>query len=185
MLTRFARNATFPVPGTRITLVVKLGRKIPGVRVTQLLHAVQDVVAREVEERSRGSQPARLPFTAMAEDAVEMQVYDSGELPGGMTWEQMQGAIRGLYIYLVGGEHFFACHFDIFFARTQQVFIHVGWGNIVQATEPVIDLPGNASRAATIRYHSTRLLASPSVNISESNLLRLDMPNSSLAKSSS
>ena len=184
MLTRFARNTTFLVPGTRITLVVILGRKISGVRITQLLDAVQETVAREVQERSQGSQPARLPFTAIAEDHVEIQVYDSGKMPGGMTWKQMQGAVRGLYIYLVGGEHFSACHFDIFFAQTQHVYVHVGWGNIAQATKPVIDLPGNASRA-TIRYQSTRLSASPSVNIPESNLLRLDMRNSSLAKSSS
>ena len=120
----------------------------------------------------------------MADDHVEIQVYNSGEMRGGMTWNQLQGAIRGLYIYLVGGEHFSACNFDIFFARTQRVYVHVGWGNIVQATEPVFELPSSASRATT-SYHPTRLLASPSVNISESNLLRSDMQNSSLAKFSS
>ena len=148
------------------------------------MDTVQQTVAREVQERSQGSQPAELPFRAITDDHVEIQVYNSGEMRGGMTWKQLQGAIRGLYIYLVGGEHFSACHFDIFFARTQHVYLHVGWGNIVQTTEPVFDLPGSASRATT-SYHSARLLASPSVNISESNLLRLDMRNSSLAKSSS
>lgn len=184
MLTIFARNATFPVPGTRITLVVKLGRRISGVLITDLLHAVQVKLIQEVEERSQASQPARLPFRAVEDDGVEIQVYDSGGFPGGMTWGQLQGTVRGLWIYLVGGEQFFACHFDIFFARTQRVLIHIGWGNLVQPTEFDTNLPGIASRT-TINYQPTPLAASPLVNIPEPGLLHLDMQNSSLADSSS
>ena len=184
MLTIFTRNTTIPIPGTRITLVLQLGRSISGLRITELLYAVQEKVAQEVEEPSQRSQPARLPLRVVAEDSVEIQVYNSAELQRGMTWNQLQATIRGLWIYLVGGEHFSACHFDIFFAQTQNVYIHIGWGNLVQAAGPDINMPGNASRA-TISYQSSRLSVSPSVNISGSNLLQLGKRNSSLAKFSS
>ena len=184
MLTRFARNTTFPIPGTRVTLVVKLGRSISGVRIEELLYSVQERVAQEVDERSQGSQPARLPLRVVAEDSVEIQVYNSGELPRGMTWKQVQATVHGLWIYLVGGEHFSACHFDIFFAQTPNIYIHIGWGNLVQAAGPDIDMPGNAIRP-TISYQPARLSASPSVNIAESDGLHLGMRNSSLSKSSS
>ena len=184
MLTRFARNTTFPIPGTRVTLVVELGRSISELRITELLYVVQEQVAQEVDEHSRGSQPAKLPLRVAAEDSVEIQVYNSGELRGGMTWKQLQAAVYGLWIYLVGGEHFFACHFDIFYAQTVNIYIHIGWGNLVQAAESGIEMPGNASRA-TISYQPTRLSASPSANIAEPDGLHLGMRNSSLAKSSS
>ena len=145
---------------------------------------VQEKVAQEVVERSQGSQPARLPLRVVGEDSVEIQVHNSGELPRGMTWVQLQGAVHGLWIYLVGGEHFFACHFDIFFAQTLNIYIHIGWGNLAQAAGPDIDMPDNASRP-TISHQPARLSASPSVNIAESDGLHLGMRNSSLAKSSS
>ena len=184
MLTRFARNATFPIPGTRVTLVLELGRSISQLQITELLYAVQQKIAQEVEERSQRSQPAKLPFRAIGEDSVEIQVYNSGELPRGMTWDQLQAAVHGLWIYLVGGEHYSACHFDIFFAQTRNIYIHIGWGNLAQAAGSDIYMPGNASRP-TSSYQPTRLSASPSVNIAESDGLHLGMQNSSLAKSSS
>lgn len=184
MLTRFARNTTFPVPGTRVTLVVELGRRISGVQITELLYAVQAKVAQEADERSQGSRPARLPLRVAAEDNVEIQVYNSGELLRGMTWDQVQAAVHGLWIYLVGGEHYFACHFDIFYAQTMNIYVHIGWGNLVQAAGSDIEMPGNAGRP-TISYQSAPLSASPSVNIADSDGLHLGMRNSSLAKSSS
>ena len=184
MLTTCTSNTTIPIPGTRITLVMKFGKSISALQITELLYAVQERVAQEVEDPSQGSQPARLPLRVIADDSVEIQVYNSGELRRGMTWAQVQTTVRGLWIYLVGGEHYFACHFDIFFAQTPNVYIYIGWGNLVQATRPGIDKPGNASRA-TISYQAPRLSVSPSVNVSDSNLLQLGKRNSSLAKSSS
>ena len=125
-----------------------------------------------------------MPFRALGDEGVELQFYNSDESPLGMTWDQLQITVHGLWIYIVGGEHFFACHFDVFFAQSEHIFIHIGWGNLVQAMEPDTDLPGNASRA-TISHQPTRLSASPSANIPESDLLHLGMQNSSLAKSSS
>ena len=152
--------------------------------MSQLLYAIEGRVTKEVEQPSGESQPARMPFRALADDGVEAQFYNAAESTTGMTWSQLQDAVHGLWIYIIGGEHFFACHFDIFFAETDHIFIHIGWGNIVQVIEPDTDLPGNASRA-TITYQPTRLSASPSANIPESDLLHLGMRNSSLAKPSS
>lgn len=179
------RNTIFTIPGTHITLVLRLGpREIPAQEITDLLVVVQASVTKEVEQRSRGTQPAEMPYKAMADDGVELQFYNSGESPSGMTWFHLQIVVHGLWIFIVGGEHFFSCHFDIFFATTAHVFEHIGYGNIVQAIEPDTDLPDNASRA-TISYGPTPSSASPSVNISGSYLLHLGMRNSSLAKSSS
>ncbi len=178
------RNITFTVPGTSITLVLVTGRGIPALLVTELLLAVEARVTTEVEEHSREFEPANMPFRAAADKGTEIQVYNSNEWPSGMTWGQLQTTIHGLWIYLIGGDHYFACHFDIFFAQTQHVYTHIGWGNLVQANEPDTDPPGNASRAR-ISYQPTRLSALPSVNIPESDLLHLGIRNSSLAKSSS
>ena len=137
-----------------------------------------------MEQRSRGAQPVEMPYRAVADEGVELQFYNSGESSSGMTWIHLQIVVNGLWIYIVGGGHYFACHFDIFFATTPHVFEHIGYGNLVQAIEPDTDLPDNASRA-TISYQPTPLSVSPSVNISGSDLLHLGMRNSSLAKSSS
>ena len=137
-----------------------------------------------MEQHSRGAQPVEMPYRAVADEGVELQFYNSGESSSGMTWIHLQIVVNGLWIYIVGGGHYFACHFDIFFATTPHVFEHIGYGNLVQAIEPDTDLPGNASRA-TISYQPAPLSVSPSVNISGSDLLHLGMRNSSLAKSSS
>lgn len=179
------RNTTFTVPGTDITLVLTLGRReLPEVRVTELLYICEAKCTKEVEQQSGEFRPAQLPFRAVADEGVEIQFYNSGESPNGMTWGQLQETVHGLWIYIIGGEHFFVCHFDVFFAESPHIFIHIGWGNIVQVIEPDTDLPGNASRA-TISYQPTPLSASPSVKMPESDLLHLGMRNSSLAKSSS
>ena len=178
------RNVTFRIPGSQITLVLVTGREIPALLIAQLLYAVEEKVTEEVEEHSRESEPVKMPFKAVGDEGTEIQVHNSSEWPSGMTWGQLQTAIHGLWIYLIGGDHYFACGFDIFFAQTQHIYIHIGWGNIVQPNERNIDPPGNASRTR-ISYQPTRLSASPSVNIPKSNLLHLGIRNSSLAKSSS
>ena len=179
------RNTVFRIPGTHVTLVLKLGpRGIPEQQVTELLVAVEKSVTKEVEQRSRGAQPAEMPYRAVADEGVEIQFYNSGETPRKMTWLHLQIVVHGLWIFIVGGDQFFACHFDIFFATTPHIFEHIGYGNLVQAIGPNIDLPGNASQATT-SYQPTQLSSSPSVNISGSNLLHSGMRNSSLAKSSS
>ena len=153
-------------------------------RVTELLYICEAKCTKEVEQQSGESTPAKMPFRAVADEGVEIQFYNSGESPNGMTWGQLQETVHGLWIYIIGGEHFFTCHFDVFFAESPHIFIHIGWGNMVQVLEPETDLPGNASRP-TIIYQPTPLSASPSVNVPESDLLHLGMRNSSLAKSSS
>ena len=178
------RNTVFRIPGTHITLVLELGpRGIPEQQVTDLLVAVEKNVTEQVEQRSRGAQPAEMPYRAVADEGVEIQFYNSGESRRGMTWVHLQIVVHGLWIFIVGGEHFFACHFDIFFATTPHIFEHIGYGNLVQAIAPHTDLPGNASRT-TIRYQPTPLSVSPSVHNSGSDLSHLGMQNSSLAKSS-
>ena len=171
------RNTTFIIPNSQITLVLTLShRRIPALRITEVIHKVDASVTREVE-RSQGSRPAKMPYRAVVEEGVELQFYNAGQPASGMTWSQLKITVYGLWIFMIGGEHLFACHFDIFFAQTQHIFIHIGWGNLVQVMEP--DPPSNASRA-TINYQPKPLSALPSVNISGSDLLYLGMQNSSL-----
>ena len=143
----FLRNTTFPIPGTDITLGLTFGRRLPVEEVTSLLFMVEEFVTEITHDQFSRFAPATMPFTFTLQEKTEFQAYNTGELPSGMTWEQLQNTIHGLWVYMIGGEHFLACHFDIYATQTRHVFTHIGWGNIVQANEPSPNPPGKEGQS--------------------------------------
>ena len=100
-----------------------------------VLLVVNSLVMDQVEEKGSRARPEKMPFSYGSDEGIELQIYNSGETLAGMTWGQLLAVVRGLWLYLVEGGRSDSCHFDIFVARIQHVYIHIGWGNIVEPVE--------------------------------------------------
>ena len=157
--------------------------------MTALLLGANVLVNVEVEKSGIYAHPKHMPFSYSSDDGTELQIYNSGETSDGMTWGQMQTVVQGLWLYLVDGDRSESCHFDLFAAQTPSIFLHIGWGNIVEAivppSKPVIEVkPGNASHKRS-RDISGRLSVFSSTRAVDPDIVNSTLTNSSLLKSSS
>ena len=154
-----------------------------------LLLVANALVNDEVEESGKYAHPKHMPFSYGSDEGTELQIYNSGEVSGGMTWGQVQTVVQGLWLYLVKGERSESCHFDLFAAHTPSIYFHIGWGNIVEAivppSKPVIEVePGNVTHKRS-RDTSRRLSVFPSTRAVDPDIVNSTLTNSSLLNSSS
>ena len=141
----------FPIPNSHVTLVVELGRPLNHARVAALLLVANANVDEMIKKESVFAYPDKMPVSYGSAEGTELQIYNAGEVKGGMTWGALGNVVRGLWLYLVEGERYESCHFDIFVATTPSIYNHIGWGNLVEPYAPPSKLviphePGNVTQ---------------------------------------
>ena len=154
-----------------------------------LLLGANALVNEKVEKRGIYAHPKQMPFSYGSEEGTELQIYNSGEVSDGMTWGQMQTVVQGLWLYLVDGERSESCHFDLFVAQTPSIYLHIGWGNIVEAivppSKPVIEVKQGKAIHKRSRDVSRRLSVFSSTRAVDPDIVNSTLTNSSLLNSSS
>ncbi|KAL2042001.1 hypothetical protein N7G274_005189 [Stereocaulon virgatum] len=148
----------FPIPNSHVTLVFKMGRPLNHAPVTALLLEASTNVKEMIKKKSGFAHPDKMPISYSSAEGAELQIYNSGETDLGMTWGGLGNVVRGLWLYLVKGERYESCHFDIFVATTTSIYIHVGWGNLVEPNAPQRKSRHISRRSST--FLSTRVVSS-------------------------
>lgn len=167
---------------------MEFGKALDPPRIAAVLLVANAIVNDEVEEHGKHAHPEHMPFRHGSDEGTELQIYNSGQVSGGMTWGQMQKVVQALWLYLVDGERSKSCHFDIFAAVTPSIYEHIGWGNIVEATvppsKPVVEVgPGNATHKRS-RDLSRRLSMFQSTRAVDPDIVNSTLMNSSVLNSS-
>ena len=119
--------------------------------MTALLLVANTNVDEMIKKESAFAYPVNMPISYGSAEGTELQIFNSGEIEGGMTWGALGNVVHGLWLYLVESERYESCHFDIFVATTPSIYIHIGWGNLVEPNAPPGRLviphePGNVTQ---------------------------------------